>query len=415
MAASTGMRMYDVIIVGAGPAGLCAALYSSRSRLSTLVLEKARPGGQASTTEWLENYPGFPKGVKGPELMEFFAAQAREFGAEIVKDEVVSVHFSPERKAVRTAKGGEYAAKTVVLCPGAEPRTLGLPGERELRGKGVSYCATCDGDFFTDLDIVVIGNGDAAVEEGMYLTRFVESATIIVVHDEGVLDATAIIRDRAFKNSKIKWIWNSVVDEICGDGIVKSVIIRNIKTNERTEFETNGVFIFVGTVPKTDFLRGAVEMDERGYVATNERMETSVDGVYCAGDARAKYLHQVITAAADGAIAAVAAEKYIHEEEGFREMVLEPASPVMVCFWSPASRESLDFMASVERIAEARAGALVLVKIDVYRNRRIAGRYGIESLPTLAFFHGGQIVHKVEWPTTEEEVVAAAEKVVGRR
>jgi len=184
----------------------------------------------------------------------------------------------------------------------------------------------------------VIGNGDAAVEEGMYLTRFVESATIIVVHDEGVLDATAVIRDRAFRNSRIKWIWNSVVEEIRGDGIVESVIIRNIRTNERRELETDGVFIFVGTVPKTDFLGGAVEMDERGYVVTNDLMETSVDGVYCAGDARAKYLHQVITAAADGAIAAVAAEKYIHEEEGFREMVLEPASPVMVCFWSPLHR-----------------------------------------------------------------------------
>jgi len=413
-AASPGMKMYDVIIVGAGPAGLCAALYSSRSRLSTLVLEKAKPGGQASTTEWLENYPGFPEGVNGPELMELFAAQAREFGAEIVKDEVVSVSFSPERKAVRTAQGGEYEARTVIICPGAEPRTLGLPGERELRGKGVSYCATCDGDFFTDLDIVVIGNGDAAVEEGMYLTRFVESATIIVVHDEGVLDATAVIRDRAFRNSRIKWIWNSVVEEIRGDGIVESVIIRNIRTNERRELETDGVFIFVGTVPKTDFLRGAVEMDERGYIVTNDLMETSVDGVYCAGDARAKYLHQVITAAADGAIAAVAAEKYIHEEEGFREMVLEPASPVMVCFWSPASQESLDFMASVESLAEARAGALELVKIDVYRNRRIAGRYGIETVPTLAFFRSGKIVHKVEWPTTEDEVADAADRAIGK-
>ncbi len=386
-AASPGMKMYDVIIVGAGPAGLCAALYSSRSRLSTLVLEKAKPGGQASTTEWLENYPGFPEGVNGPELMELFAAQAREFGAEIVKDEVVSVSFS---------------------------RTLGLSGEGELRGKGVSYCATCDGDFFTDLNIVVIGNGDAAVEEGMYLTRFVESATIIVVHDEGVLDATAVIRDRAFRNSRIKWIWNSVVEEIRGDGIVESVIIRNIRTNERRELETDGVFIFVGTVPKTDFLRGAVEMDERGCVVTNDLMETSVDGVYCAGDARAKYLHQVITAAADGAIAAVAAEKYIHEEEGFREMVLEPASPVMVCFWSPASQESLDFMASVESLAEARAGALELVKIDVYRNRRIAGRYGIKTVPTLALFRSGKIVHKVEWPTTEDEVAAAADRAIGK-
>lgn len=407
------VKTYDVIIVGGGPAGLSAALYASRSKLSTLVLERAKPGGQASTTEWLENYPGFPEGVKGPELMERFASQAREFGAEFVKGEVASVDFTAEPKIVRTAKGATYSAKTVILCPGAEPRTLGLPGERELRGKGVSYCATCDGDFFTDLDIVVIGSGDAAVEEAMYLTRFVESATVIVVHDEGILDATGVIRDRAFRNLKMKWVWNSVVDEIRGDGIVESVIIRNMKTNEQTELEANGVFVFVGSVPKTEFLRGAVEMDERGYVVADEQMKTSVDGVFCAGDARVKHLRQVITAAADGAIAAVAAEEYIREEESFREMVLEAESPVMVCFWSPASQESLDFMPSVEKIAEAWAGALNFVKIDLYKNQRVANRYGIAGAPTMVFFHNGQIVRKVEWPTTEDELATEADKVIG--
>ncbi|HQD79975.1 MAG TPA: thioredoxin-disulfide reductase [Bacillota bacterium] len=410
--AAEDMKTYDVIIVGGGPAGLSAALYASRSKLSTLVLEKAKPGGQAGTTEWLENYPGFPGGVKGPELMEHFAAQAREFGAEIIKDDVASVDFSGEKKLVCTAGGGQYSASAVILCPGAEPRTLGLPGERELRGKGVSYCATCDGDFFTDLDIIVIGNGDAAVEEAMYLTRFAESVTMIVVHDEGILDATAVIRDRAFKNPKMKWVWNSVVDEIRGDGIVESVIIRNLKTNERTELETNGVFVFVGTVPNTQFLSGAVEMDKRGYIIANEQMETSVDGVYCAGDARVKYLRQVITAAADGAIAAVAAEKYIHEEEGFREMVLAPASPVMVCFWSPTSQESLDFMPAVERIAEARAGSLNLVKIDIYKNQRIAGRYEISAAPSILFFNKGQVCERVQWPTTEEELTLVADRVI---
>jgi len=282
-----------------------------------------------------------------------------------------------------------------------------------LRGKGVSYCATCDADFFEDLDIVVIGNGDAAVEEAMYLTKFVNSATMIVVHDEGILDATAIIRDRAFRNPKMKWVWNSVVEEIQGDGIVESVVIRNIKTNGRTELETNGVFVFVGTVPKTDFLRGHVELDRRGYVVANELMETSVDGVYCAGDARVKYLRQVITAAADGAVAAVAAEKYIHEEEGFREMVLDPEEPVMVAFWSPTSQASLDFLPVVERVAAAREGKLNLVKIDIYKNQRVAGRYGVAEAPTMAFFKGGQLVEKVCRPANESELAAAADKVIG--
>ena len=405
------VRECDVLIIGAGPAGLAAALYASRARLRTLVLDKGTPGGQVRTTWSMENYPGFVRGMTGPELMDRFAEHAKEFGAEIMRGDVTEVDFGGDPKIVRTHGGEEYRARAVIVAPGAEPRTLGLPGERELRGKGVSYCATCDADFFEDLDIVVIGNGDAAVEEAMYLTKFVNSATMIVVHDEGILDATAVIRDRAFKNSKMKWVWNSVVEEIRGDGIVESVVIKNIKTNERTELEANGVFVFVGTVPKTDFLRGHVELDRRGYVVANELMETSVDGI-CAGDARIKYLRQVITAAADGAIAAVAA-KYIHEEEGFREMVLDPEEPVMVAFWSPASQASLDFLPTVERVAEGRRGKLNLVKIDIYKNQRVAGRYGVTEAPTMAFFRGGQLVEKVCWPTNESELAAVADKVIG--
>ncbi len=407
------VRECDVLIIGAGPAGLAAALYASRAKLSTVVLEKGTAGGQVRTTWSMENYPGFARGMTGPELMDRFVDHAKEFGAEIVRGDVISVDFTGDRKVIITQKGEEYRARAIIVAPGAEPRTLGLPGERELRGKGVSYCATCDADFFEELDVVVIGNGDAAVEEAMYLTRFVDSATMIVVHDEGVLDATAVIRDRAFKNSKMKWVWNSVVEEIQGDGIVESVVVRNIKTNQRTQLEANGVFVFVGTVPKTEFLRGHVDMDKRGYVIANELMETSVDGVYCAGDARVKYLRQVITAAADGAIAAVAAEKYIHEEEGFREMVLNPKEPVMVAFWSPTSQASLDFLPAVERIAEQRVGKLSLVKIDIYKNQRVAGRYGVTEAPTTAFFRGGQLVEKVCWPTNESELAAAADRVIG--
>ncbi|MEA4882408.1 MAG: thioredoxin-disulfide reductase [Clostridia bacterium] len=388
-------REVDVAIVGGGPAGLSAAIYASRARLTTVVLEKGRPGGQASTTESMENYPGFAKGMSGPKLMELFAEHAQEFGAEILKEDVASVEFTPERKLIRTRKGNDYIAKAVIVAPGAEPRMLGVPGERELRGKGVSYCATCDADFFTDLDVVIVGNGDSALQEAMYLTKFVNSATIIVVHDEGVLDATAIIRERAFKNPKLKWVWNSVLAEIRGDGIVETVVVKNIKTNEMMEIETNGVFMFVGTVPKTEFLRGVVEMDQRGYVIADDMLETSVDGVYCAGDARVKFIRQVVTAAGDGAAAAIAAEKYIHEEEGFREMVLEPELPVLVTFWSPTSPASLELMPAIEKIAEANADKLVLVKIDIYKNQRVAKRYGITAAPALAFFHRGRLIEKV--------------------
>ncbi|OPZ64265.1 MAG: Thioredoxin reductase [Firmicutes bacterium ADurb.Bin506] len=402
----------DVVIIGGGPAGLAAAMYAARAKLSTLVIEKANPGGQCRTTYSMENYPGFARGMTGPELMDRFADHAKEFGAEIVRDAVASADFTGDEHVLRTAKGDEYRAKAVIVAVGAEPRTLNLPGEHELRGKGVSYCATCDADFFEDLDIVVIGNGDAAVEEAMYLTKFVNSATMIVVHDEGVLDATAIIRDRAFKNPKMKWVWNSVVEEINGDGIVESVTLRNIKTNESTELPTNGVFVFVGTVPKTDFLRGSgLELDARGYVPTTAQLETNVPGVFCAGDARVKYLRQVVTAAADGAIAAVAAEKYIHEEETFRESVLEPELPVMVAFWSPTSQASLDFLPAVERVASRRQGQMELVKIDIYKSQRVAKRYGIETAPTIAFFRGGELIEKAPWPTTEHDLELEADRI----
>ena len=217
-------------------------------------------------------------------------------------------------------------------CHRAEPRVLGVKGEKELKGKGVSYCATCDADFYEDLDVVVLGNGDAAIEEAIYLTRFAAKVSIIVIHDEGILDATKVIQERAFRNEKIEFIWNSTLEEIKGDGIVEAVAVKNIKTGEVTELETNGVFIFVGTVPKTEMLKGKVELDQRGYIPTSEIMETNVDGVYAVGDVRVKYLRQVVTAAADGAIAAVAAEKYLQEEENFKNEVLEKELATAVMF-----------------------------------------------------------------------------------
>lgn len=384
-------KLYDILIVGGGPGGLAAAIYGARSRLKTILLEKGKTGGQAATTEDMENYPGFARGTTGPGLMEAFTEHAKSFGAEIVRDEVVKVDL--EGKVVTTKSGNTYRSKTIILAPGAVPRTLNIPGEFALRGKGVSYCATCDADFFEDLDIVVLGNGDAAVEEANYLTKFANSVTIIVIHDEGILDAAPMLQERAFNNPKIKWVWNSTLAEIKGDGLVESVVIKNIKTNELTEMETNGVFIYVGTVPQTDFLKeSGLEMDSRGYIITNEQMETNIDGVYAVGDARVKYLRQVITAAADGAIAAVAAEKYIAEEEGFRKSVLEEERPVAVAFWSPMVQKALEMMPSIENTVGAYGDKVKLVKMDTYRNQRVAKRYGVTKNPTIVFFHKGEVI-----------------------
>ncbi|WP_227761969.1 thioredoxin-disulfide reductase [Zhaonella formicivorans] len=398
------MEVFDIVVVGGGPAGLAAGIYGSRARLKTVILEKARPGGQAATTQEMENYPGFSRGTTGPGLMKAMAEHAKSFGTEILKEEVVDLELEGEIKVVKTKSGKEYLAKTVILAPGAEPRSLNIKGERALRGKGVSYCATCDADFFEDLDVVVVGNGDAAIEEAMYLTKFANKVTIIVIHDEGILDCNKVSAEKAFANPKIEWVWSSVLEEIKGDGIVESVVIKNIKTGELTEMETNGVFFFVGTVPKTGFLRGKVELDEKGYIITNEQMETSVPGVYAVGDARVKYLRQVITAAADGAVAAVAAEKYLAEEEGFKEQVLNADKPVMVAFWAPQNEASIAAVGLLEQTAAELGDSVKLVKIDTYRNQRVAKRYGVTSIPAVVFFEGGQAVAKLCGDFSAEEV-----------
>ena len=309
-------EVYDILIVGGGPGGMAAAIYGSRSKLKTGILEKGKPGGQAATTEELENYPGFSRGQTGPALMESMAEHAISFGTEFIREEVVDLELEGDIKRVKTKSGQEYQAKALVLAMGSEPKSLNIKGEHALRGKGVSYCATCDADFFEELDVVVVGNGDAAVEEAMYLTKFAETVTLIVRRNEGDLRCNKTSAEKAFANPKIKWVWNSVLDEIKGDGLVDSVVIKNVKTGELSVMETNGVFFFVGTIPKTVLLQGKVDLDQQGYIITNDLMETSVPGVYAAGDARVKYLRQVVTAVSDGAIAAVAAEKYLDEVEG---------------------------------------------------------------------------------------------------
>lgn len=395
------MANYDLIIIGGGPGGLSAGIYASRSKLKTLVIEKGKPGGQAATTEEMENYPGFFDGTTGPQLTEQMYKHAQHFGCQFEKGEVVDLDLEGPEKTVVT-KMNSYTAKAVIVCTGAEPRSLGVKGEADFKGKGVSYCATCDADFYEDLDVVVVGNGDAAIEEAIFLTRFAAKVSIIVIHDEGVLDATKVIQERAFRNEKIEFIWNSVLEEIAGDGIVESVSIKNIKTGRISQLETNGVFIFVGTVPRTEFLKGKIDLDERGYISANELMETSLDGVYAVGDVRQKYLRQVVTAASDGAIAAVAAEKYIHEEENFRREVIQRTKSAAVMFWSPFHQVSLNQVPLVEEFAGAHGDKLDLVKIDTYRNQRIARRYGVEEMPAVLLFRNGEVAGRLSGHLTRE-------------
>ena len=305
--------MYDVIIIGGGPAGLAAGSYAGRSRMSTLIIEKEKIGGQIVITADIENYPGGVEGDSGPSLIDRMSAQAERFGAEKIYDTIVDMQLEGDVKKLIGNKG-EYQAKSVILATGAFPRPIGCPGEKELVGKGVSYCATCDAAFFEDMVVYVVGGGDAAVEEAMYLTKFARQVTVIHRRDE--LRAAKSIQEKAFANPKLDFMWDSVVTELKGDGILESMIVKNVKTGEEREIfapeedGTFGVFVFIGFVPNSTLFEGKIDM-ENGYVLTDDDMKTNIPGVFAAGDVRKKSLRQVVTAAADGAIAATQAYHYV--------------------------------------------------------------------------------------------------------
>ena len=307
-------KIYDVIVMGAGPAGLTAGLYSGRARLSTLVIEKGQDGGQIAITNEIENYPGQVEGDSGPSLIARMTKQCEHFGVERVSDMIKEVQLTGPVKKLIGVKG-EYEAKCVIIATGAFPRPIGCKNEGKFVGKGISFCATCDASFFQDLEVYVVGGGDAAVEEAMYLTKFARKVTIIHRRDE--LRAAKSIQEKAFKNEKLHFMWNTVVDEVDGeDDILSKMIVKNTKTGELTTIEADeddglfGLFGFIGLLPKSDLFEGVIDMD-KGYIKTDDNMHTNVEGVYAAGDIRVKSLRQVVTAAADGAIAAMQAEKYI--------------------------------------------------------------------------------------------------------
>ncbi len=306
-----GKKVEKMIIIGAGPAGLSAALYAARAELAPIVLTGMSLGGQASLTDTIENYPGFPEGVGGAELGELFQKQAERFGARFEFDTVTEVNFSASPYVVKTY-GSEFQAETVIISSGASPNHLGIPGEIELTGKGVSYCGTCDGWFFKDKDIVVVGGGDSALEEGVFLTRFAKTVTII--HRRNELRAGKILQTRAFSNPKIRFIWDSVVEKINGDSAVESVIIKNVNSGDESTFPTDGVFVFIGHTPNTDLFKGQLKMDASGYLEVDSKMQTEIPGVYAAGEVMDPTFKQVVTSAGWGAAAAIRATKYIEEK-----------------------------------------------------------------------------------------------------
>jgi thioredoxin reductase (NADPH) len=299
-------EVYDVVIIGGGPAGLTAAIYNGRALLKTLVIEKMMIGGQATITHQIDNYPGFPDGVSGPELMELFEKQAKRFGAEFKSTTVKQISTEGNIKILDT-DSGTIRTKTVVIATGAQPRRLGIPGEEKLIGKGVSYCATCDGAFFRDAEVAVIGGGDSAVKEAIFLTKF--ASKVYIIHRRDELRAEKITAKQAFENEKIEFIWDTVAEEVIGDFAVKSLKLKNVKDGSTSELPIEGAFIYVGMIPNTDFLKGFLELDDKSYIIAGHNTHTKVQGVFAAGDVRQKIARQVATAVGDGAAAAMAAEE----------------------------------------------------------------------------------------------------------
>lgn len=373
-------EIFEIIIIGAGAAGLTAGIYSARSKRKTLILDRKRPGGQAGTTERLENYPGFPGGIGGKELMNLFRDQAIEMGSVIEKGKVSSITESAGHYLVKIAKGKEFTGKSVILAPGSLPRQLGIKGEEEFSGRGVSYCATCDAELYEESKVVVIGSGDSAVEEAVYLSRFASEVVMIVVHDEGVLDCNKTMAEEALRNPKLSWRWSSAVIAIEGDEVVSGVELKNLRTGKVEQLECDGVFMFVGIVPQTDFLKGFVDLS-RGLISHNEQMETNRPLVYAAGDASVTALRQIVTAAADGAKAAFFADRALSEDEEYKKAIDRAGDECFIYFYTPPVQFSLDLFPEVEKRAEA--AGLPLIKLDTSRFRDASRKFGVESVPRL--------------------------------
>lgn len=301
---------FDVIIIGAGPAGYTAGIYSSRARHETLILSGILPGGQLVNTTDVENYPGFEKAIMGPDLMIAMRKQTESMGTKIVDDEVVNVDFKHKPFKVLTASE-EYEAKAVIICTGANPRKLGLEGEKTFGGKGVSYCATCDGPFFRNQELVVAGGGDSAIEEATFLTKF--ASTVHLVHRRDKLRASKVMQERAFADQKIKVHWNKRVEEILGNEKVQKVVLTDTKTNEKTTLEVGGIFVAIGHDPNTKLFANQIDLDDQGYIILKENTKTNVQGVFAAGDVHDRRYRQAVTAAGFGCMAAIDVDKYLSE------------------------------------------------------------------------------------------------------
>ena len=410
----------NTVILGSGPAGYTAALYAARANLRPLLLKGLEAGGQLMLTTDVENYPGFPDGILGPEMMDAFEKQAARFETEIVAQSVTRVDLS-ERPFGVWAGDLEWRAKTLILATGASARWLGIPGEQKLRGRGVSACATCDGFFFRDRELVVVGGGDTAMEEATFLTKFASAVTLVHRRDE--FRASKIMQERVHSNPKVEVVWDTVVEEVLGEGAVTGVRLRNVKSDEATEFATDGVFVAIGHDPNTDLVKGQVDLTDAGYVIVREpTTATSVPGVFAAGDVTDVTYRQAVTAAGQGCKAAIDAERYLEDDRvrnhemdqqasgkrgtnvammgdvtdgDFEERVLGSEIPVLVDFWAEWCVPCHMVSPVVEEIGRDKGETLQVAKLNIDDNPEVTRRFGVMSIPTLMLFKGGQEIARV--------------------
>ena len=394
------MEKRELVIIGAGPAGMTAAIYGRRSGLDVLLLEKGATGGQINITDEIENWPGVQHAT-GPELGNMFREHALKFNTEIRIADVKKVELRDGKKVVVTDKG-DIEAEAIVVATGAHFRRLGCEGEAEHIGQGVSFCAVCDGAFYEGEEVAVVGGGNTAVEEGVYLTKFASKVYIIHRRDEFRADRAAI--EHALSNPKIVPVWNSVVEKIEGDGVVENLVLKNVKTGELSNLKVAGVFMFVGQTPDDDCVRGLVKAEKGGWILVNEHMETSVEGIFAAGDVCSKHLRQVITAASDGAIAAMGASAYINEQLHLRTTLLEPES-VTAFFYSSIDEKQVKLLKAVEDAAKAKGVKIPL--IDGYRNARMTEKLELSAkMPALVELRKGAVA-KVTTVASEADVQKA--------